>query len=1261
MNRRPGSLLLILFALSGALGFAQTSRDTTVEVSATVQVLPPQIALNWLPTSFPTTLQKVYRKSNGATTWTDLATLSNSATTFVDTAVAVGVSYEYFVVRLFSSTDPGTASGYVNGGIRLPLRTFRGRALLLVDDSMAAALAAELDVYISDLVGDGWIVARQDVPRNGTAIATKAIIQTLYNSDPTQTRSLILFGHVPVPYSGNLNPDGHPEHRGAWPSDSYYADMDGVWTDTTVNTVSAGRVENRNIPGDGKFDQSGIPSDLELEVGRIDLANLPSASPTPSEIDLLRQYLNRDHAFRVRTGNYASIPRRGLIADNFGYFGGEAFAASGWRNFTACFGSTTGATVEQPWFPTLENDAYLLAYGCGGGSYVSAGGIGGTGDFANRRCLSVFNLIFGSYFGDWDVADSFLRAPLAGRADSLGLVSVWAGRPHWHLYHMALGETVGYAARTTQNNAGFAAGGYTSGHAGRGVHIALMGDPTLRLHPVRPPSNLVIDSSSGNPTLSWTASSDSNVEGYIVLRSSAATGPFDSVGGSLIVGTNFVDRSGTPGLSYHYQVRTVRLEASASGTYLNGSQGVFGMGSFLSPVVREIQVTGTGRAIPNGDSSGTDFGAAEATVQSVTRTFTIANDGTASLTLPGTPAVQISGSSAFTVVNSQPTSPIAASGSVAFQIRFFPATAGLHTATVGIANDDPDESAYQFSISGQGLPPAPEINVLPASISTTLAPSSTMTTPVTIGNTGAGALHHAVTTSQSGYSFRDSNFFGGPGYAWIDIRATGTEVTGFSDLDDGLSGAIPIGFGFPFFGNSFNSLRVCTNGFISFGSAAPLFYGPNLPSLEASGNVIAAFWTDLILNATGHIYTEQIGDLFVIQFENIARFGVESEQVTCQIVLHQTGEIFIQYQQVPAGFTDYSAGIQDGQRSQGLSVAYHTNYAQAQLAVRIVPPVHDSWLGSSIPSGTIAAGGSQRLSATLNSTGLSPGRYFASLQVDSDDADEARVLVPLELTVFGPEIETLGNGLVIPSGYVTTAVVDGTEFGMAAIAGGTVSHTFTIRNPGSDPLTLSPVSVTGSGFSISTQPSASVPPAGISTFVVTFAPTVAGAATGTVTFTTNDADEATYTFTVTGLALTPIESWRLTYFGAIANTGNGADLADADADGLSNLAEYGLSLDPKLPANGAIPTTRVNGGGYLEIEFTRNTGRTDLTYTVQVSSDLVTWTPIARSASGGTTVGSGAHSVAETGTGAIKTVSVEDSQTAVSGSPRFLRVTMVRN
>ena len=561
---------LLLFGHLSVLNLhAETNpRFYAVEVSATVQAAPAQINLKWAADSNATGYT-IFRKAPGATVWNQITTLAGSTTAWTDPNVSNGGSYEYAITK--STTLGYQGSGYILAGINAPMTENRGKMILIVDNTHVAALASELTRLEQDLVGDGWTVVRHDVPRAATPPQVKQLIQTAYNADPANVKSVFLFGHVAVPYSGNFNPDGHEDHRGAWTADTYYGDMDGVWTDSSVNNVEAHKPWNHNSPGDGRFDQSDLPSDIELEVGRVDLYNMTCYSNkawSRSELDLLRAYLNKDHEFRH---GRIVVPRRGLVCDNFGEMGGEAFASTGWRSFAPFFGAENTVQVGyQQFFPTLKDNGYLWSYGAGGGSWYTCNGVGGSDDFANTEIKTVFTAFLGSYFGDWDNESAFLRAPLGS---GWALASAWGGRPHWFFHPMGLGETIGTAAKLSQNNR--YGGLYARQNWGtRQVHVTLLGDPSLRMHPVIPPSNVAF---SGN-TVTWSASTDTAIQGYTVYRANSANGPFTKIsGGSPIPSLNFTDTAGAA--NSVYMVRAVKLEESGSGTYLNLSQGILS-GSF---------------------------------------------------------------------------------------------------------------------------------------------------------------------------------------------------------------------------------------------------------------------------------------------------------------------------------------------------------------------------------------------------------------------------------------------------------------------------------------------------------------------------------------------------------------------------------------------------------------------------------------------------------------------------------------------------------
>lgn len=122
----------------------------------------------------------------------------------------------------------------------------------------------------------------------------------------------------------------------------------------------------------------------------------------------------------------------------------------------------------------------------------------------------------------------------------------------------------------------------------------------------------------------------------------------------------------------------------------------------------EMDVLGSGVSVPDGSvtpsaTNGTDFGSTQINFGTVNRTFTIKNDGDSPLSLTGTPAVTISGSTDFTITSQPAIATLNGGSSTTFQVTFAPTSVGAKTATISIANDDSDENPYNFVVGGVGL------------------------------------------------------------------------------------------------------------------------------------------------------------------------------------------------------------------------------------------------------------------------------------------------------------------------------------------------------------------------------------------------------------------------------------------------------------------------------------------------------------------------------------------------------------------------------
>ncbi len=129
----------------------------------------------------------------------------------------------------------------------------------------------------------------------------------------------------------------------------------------------------------------------------------------------------------------------------------------------------------------------------------------------------------------------------------------------------------------------------------------------------------------------------------------------------------------------------------------------------------------------------------------------------------------------------------------------------------------------------------------------------------------------------------------------------------------------------------------------------------------------------------------------------------------------------------------------------------------------------------------------------------------------------------------------------------------------------------------------------------------------------------------------------------TAPTLSPLEAWRQTHFGTTANSGQAADAADPDGDGLANLLEYAFGENPMVANDGPSVVT-TTPGGVLALTFV-HIDDPALSYVVEASNDLAgPWSP-AQTYTGFTAAG---------------TTTYTDNVALNSVSRRFLRVKVTR-
>ena len=395
-----------------------------------------------------------------------------------------------------------------------------------------------------------------------------------------------------------------------------------------------------------------------------------------------------------------------------------------------------------------------------------------------------------------------------------------------------------------------------------------------------------------------------------------------------------------------------------------------------------------------------------------TNTLKITNDGYSVLTVSN-----IAGSGEFTVDAAYP-AYLERDAYILATVRFIPSTLGPASGNISVHSNSPGKGNLSVIYNALVVDP-PSLVFAPTEIKKSLPNNSIGYSAFTISNPGSNYKENLDWSTQLsdfdistknkglivggpdayGYWFINSEEVDGPVYSWSEITTTGIKIS--TTGDDFNVGPFPIGFNFPFYGSSFSTFRVSSNGFISFTSGSTAFTDLTLPNISAPENLVAPLWSDFDLTTTGSIYYYSDGHNLVVSYISVVPYK-GTNHFTFQAILNENGEIRFQYASIPDMNTTGRAGIQNATRTMGLMVSSRDSTIKNNLAVQIYPPAN--WIILNPTSGSLVPNGFSRVSVTFDATGLSDIDTTAYIWINSNDPAKPTSSIKVNLHVTGDVI-----------------------------------------------------------------------------------------------------------------------------------------------------------------------------------------------------------------------------------------------------------------
>lgn len=541
--------------------------------------------------------------------------------------------------------------------------------------------------------------------------------------------------------------------------------------------------------------------------------------------------------------------------------------------------------------------------------------------------------------------------------------------------------------------------------------------------------------------------------------------------------------------------------------------------------------------------------------------YTIYNYGSTSLSITTPVAAPGNLVNCTAAITTQPSATVASMANTTLVIEVTPATGGPFSCTVSIDNNDPNESPYNWTITGQaeglGVPQVVYFQFNEASGQTALNeavpglglvnpdfrnPSGGPMAPIwsTPGKLGASSVNMKFGTGFERYLRTDADIrviFTGTWTIEFWLRGTATAATqcvwsdGFGAWGMGLQNA------------SFGGHVTCTTGgagqLLSTVSVldgvwhhvAYVYDGAGTLKLYIDGNLDGqATGASPAITGNNFVISDGVNPISALldefRFWSVARTQTQIQNCMNAELVPSPQEIEIVRGTAPiaSGGTDTVTGAVAGTPS---SLTYTiSNLGQTALSISapIAAPgslVNCTASVSAQPASMLTPSTVMSTTLVISVTPLAAGPFSCFVTFGNSDANEN----PYTWTISGtatptpaPEMDLSRSASPVANGATDT--ISG--------AGATVASvlTYTIANTGSATLTLNtPVAAPGSLMNctaaITTQPAASVGAASSTQITVSVTPLAAGPFSCQVSIGNNDSNENPYTWTIGGTAAPP--------------------------------------------------------------------------------------------------------------------------------------------